>query len=435
MKLAKTDAGIVFVGLSLATLAGCSDGTSASAPSSPPTYHADIAPLIAAKCGSCHTEGGIAPFALSNYAQVSAMKGAIDASVRAKTMPPWSPSADCNDFQGDRSLTDAQIDTISSWVAAGAPEGDPAAKPAVVDNDALSLSRVDLELPMPVAYTPVTSPDEYRCFFIDWPNADLTYVTGVGVEPGYKPIVHHVIAYLATPDTVADFQALDDADSSPGWPCFGGPGGGGSGARTGWIGAWVPGSVGFDFPEGTGIEIPPGSKIIVQMHYNTLAAEAAPDQTKLLLRTDKTVAKRAALVPFTDISWIQNKTMDIPAHTNDVTHEVSADLTKFIGFITSGAIPANVPLTIYQSALHMHTLGKSATTRLERADGTNACLLDIPSWDFHWQGAYTFEKPIAMDPGDSISIRCTWDNPTAADVNWGEGTGDEMCLGTYYITE
>ncbi|MDP6932159.1 MAG: hypothetical protein QGG40_04545 [Myxococcota bacterium] len=32
--------------------------------------------------------------------------------------------------------------------------------------------------------------------------------------------------------------------------------------------------------------------------------------------------------------------------------------------------------------------------------------------------------------GDTITLECTWDNPTDEDVAWGDGTSDEMCLGT-----
>jgi hypothetical protein len=43
-------------------------------------------------------------------------------------------------------------------------------------------------------------------------------------------------------------------------------------------------------------------------------------------------------------------------------------------------------------------------------------------------------EPVRLDPGDKLRVECTWDNPTMKDVTWGEGTGDEMCLGTFYYT-
>lgn len=418
--------GLCFVGLVGCTESSVPDNQVLSAP----TYHRDIEPLFAAKCGSCHTEGGIAPFALSTYEQVSAAKGAVSAAVQAKTMPPWLASNDCNSYAGERSLTDAQIAQITQWVDNGAPEGDLADKPVVVEDDRATLSRVDLELSMPEAYTPTQGPDDYRCFFVDWPEQEITYITGLGVKPGETAIVHHVIAYAATPALIPKFQALDDADVGTGWTCFGGPG-----ERAAWVGAWVPGSTGADFPAGTGIEMPVGSKLVVQMHYNTLSAPAVPDQTKLLIRTDKSVEKKAIILPFTNIDWVQNQTMDIPAHTNDVKHEFSGDPTKFAAIISNGAISGNVPLTIYDTSLHMHTRGKTANTRIVRQDGTQECLLDIEQWNFHWQGGYRLAKPTVFEPGDNITLGCSWDNPEMTDINWGEGTGDEMCLATFFITE
>lgn len=424
---------LAFVSLasSLLGVLGCSGEMTGG--EAEPTYHRDIAPLVEAKCNNCHVAGGIAPFELGTYDQLKALGPAVRASVVAKTMPPWPGSNDCADYLGNRSLTDEQIDQLTRWIDKGMPKGDPAEAPVAVASNARTLSRVDHELPMPVAYTPRVSPDEYRCFFIDWPEQESTYVTGFGVKPGFEPIVHHVIAYLARPDALSAFEALDAKDAEPGWACYGGPGG--NAKESSWVSGWAPGAVGADFPKGTGIEIPPGSKLIVQMHYNTSAAAATPDQTALLVKVDKTVEKKAATIPFTNISWVTDHTMDIPPHTNDVMHSYAGDPTKFMNFLTGGAITSNVPLTIYTAGAHMHTFGRSISLEINRADGATECLVDIERWNFHWQGQYAFAQPKVFDPGDFLTMKCTYDNPTSNAINWGEGTGDEMCLGVYYVTE
>jgi len=33
-----------------------------------------------------------------------------------------------------------------------------------------------------------------------------------------------------------------------------------------------------------------------------------------------------------------------------------------------------------------------------------------------------------------VALRCTFDNPGATDVNWGEGTADEMCVVNLLVT-
>jgi hypothetical protein len=427
--------------LALLSLAGCSSsgtsgagpGSGGGAPGDAPTYYRDVKPIVEVKCNGCHVEGGIAPFALATYEQVSAQKAAIKGAVQAGTMPPWPPAKGCSDYLGDRSLTEEQIKTLADWADAGGPAGDPSDKPVTVADTRTTLSRVDRTLKMPVAYTPQIKPDDYRCFLVDWPDAETSYVTGLGVQPDNAAIVHHVIAFLAKPDTVADFQALDDAEEGPGWTCFGGPGG--KATNTGWVGAWAPGALGEDYPAGTGIEIPPGSKIVMQVHYNTSTAAPAPDQSSIVLKVDKTVEKKAVIMPWTDIQWVLQQKMDIPAHSMDAVKSYAADPTPFMDYLAKDIIAPSTPFTIYSAGLHMHTRGTHAVTKIERAGGGEECMLDIPRWNFHWQGSYGFEAPKTFHPGDKLSLECHWNNSGDSDLNWGEGTGDEMCLSIFYATQ
>jgi hypothetical protein len=394
------------------------------------SYYTDAKPILDAKCVNCHVQGGIAPFALETYEEVRAQKSAIVAAVTSGSMPPWPPSDECNTYLGDRSLTAAQRETLTKWIEQGAAEGDAKAAGAPIEAETQKLSRIDRTLTMPVAYTPQILPDDYRCFLVDWPDTKTTYVTGFGVQPGTPAIVHHVIAYLATPDKVADYQALDDADPGPGYTCFGGPGNN----RAAWIGGWAPGALGADTPEGTGIEIPPGSKVVIQVHYNTSTTAPVADQTSVLLKLDESVEKRAFVLPYANPAWLAGS-MTIPAHSMDTMHTYSADPSLFVSILSGGAVSAGQPLTIWEAGLHMHTRGTHATTAIQRASGDKECLLDIPSWDFHWQGSYALRKPTTLEPGDRISLECHWNNSGSTDVSWGEGTNDEMCLGTYYITQ
>src|SRR5687768_16690640 len=71
-----------------------------------PTWYRDVEPIVIAKCQGCHTEGGIAPFALSGLSQFSALRGVIRDAIDSRLMPPWQPDACCSTYQFDRSLTD-----------------------------------------------------------------------------------------------------------------------------------------------------------------------------------------------------------------------------------------------------------------------------------------------------------------------------------------
>lgn len=139
--------------------------------------------------------------------------------------------------------------------------------------------------------------------------------------------------------------------------------------------------------------------------------------------------------------------MDIPAGDPDVEHSYAIGAELFAGFVTSGAVGGSAPFTIYSSLLHMHLHGTQTTLSLLHSDGTSTCLLDIPDWNFHWQGTYWLQQPVVVQAGDQLSIDCHWDNSAAdqpvingapiptADINWGEGTTDEMCLGFVYVTQ
>jgi hypothetical protein len=402
----------------------------------PPTWHRDVQPVIARSCAGCHAAGEIAPFELATYGDAYQRRDLIRAQVESRLMPPWPPGPGCSEYADDRSLPERDRATLLAWVAQGAPEGDPADARAVAPAPAAGLSRVDRLLQLPAAYAPVEAPDEYRCFLLDWPETERRYVTGFVARPGNTSIVHHVLAFLATPDRVAGFQALDDGDPSPGYKCFGGPGGVAQA-----LGAWAPGSRGGDFPAGTGLQIDPGSRIILQVHYNLTGGLGPSDRTSIELKLDESVARQAFLLPWADPQWVNAGAMRIPAGEADVSHAFTFAPGSYLGLITGNRIPSG-PFTVHAAALHQHLRGTRSRLEIRRLGGTRECLLDIPRWDFHWQGAYGLSSPKRVDTGDSLSIECHWDNSAAnqpggqtpRDLNWGERTEDEMCLGFLYIT-
>jgi hypothetical protein len=129
--------------------------------------------------------------------------------------------------------------------------------------------------------------------------------------------------------------------------------------------------------------------------------------------------------------------MSIPAGAADVVHSWSLEPTPVMGYITDGVFKNNLPITLYSAALHMHTRGTHARMEILRGSGRRECLLDIPAWDFNWQGSYGLAQPTQLWNGDRLSLECHWDNSAAGATAraWGEGTDDEMCLGVFYMTQ
>jgi hypothetical protein len=415
--------------------------TSDAEPTTALTYYHDIQPIIESKCVECHNKNGIAPFAFQTPTDVTSRAALISSVVSSKTMPPWPPSDSCNSYERDRSLSSDQIQTLTSWVAGGAPVGNPSNQ--VTGQVPTGLSHVDLALEMPAPYTPNETPDDYRCFIIPWTPPTPQYVTGLGITPGDPHIVHHAIVYVAPPSQVAEYEALDTNEGGPGWTCFGGPGVKG---LPQWLGAWAPGATGADFPAGTGILVQPGSKLVLQVHYNTANTPPAPDRTSVAIEIASKVTTPAALVPFADPSWLGGN-MPIPAGSPDTSYNYATDITRVASELSVGVLPNDVPLKVYGAGLHMHTRGSQINTRINRGGGGSDCLLDIPAWDFNWQGTYTLSTPTVLNPGDEVYLQCQWNNTAAnqplvdgvqvkpTDLNWGETTEEEMCLDLLYLSQ
>src|SRR5919107_1348641 len=96
-----------------------------------PTFTKDIAPIFQEKCEACHRTDSIAPMSLVTYEESRPWARSIKNRVVARQMPPWhiDKTVGIQQFANDRSLSDAQIETIVNWVNDGTPKGNPADMP------------------------------------------------------------------------------------------------------------------------------------------------------------------------------------------------------------------------------------------------------------------------------------------------------------------
>src|SRR5262249_59345231 len=91
-----------------------------------PTFAKDVAPIVYAKCVSCHRPGEVAPMSLMSYEQVRPWAKALKNKVVSREMPPWGADPRFGKFANDSSLTQQQIEIIVAWVDGGAPTGSAA---------------------------------------------------------------------------------------------------------------------------------------------------------------------------------------------------------------------------------------------------------------------------------------------------------------------
>ena len=132
----------------------------------PPTFARDIAPIVYENCAVCHHPGGGGPFSLLTYADVKRHARQMAAVTQSRYMPPFLPQAGYGSFADERRLTGAQIQIISQWVRAGAPEGPSSETPAppVYPSD-WQLGTPDLVLQAAKPFTlPASGPDVFWNF-------------------------------------------------------------------------------------------------------------------------------------------------------------------------------------------------------------------------------------------------------------------------------
>jgi hypothetical protein len=94
------------------------------------TWTKEISRLVYKRCATCHREGG-SSFSLMKYDEARPWAKAIKEEVLERRMPPWEAVKGFGEFRDDRGLSQEELETISSWVEGGAPEGDPKYLPPV----------------------------------------------------------------------------------------------------------------------------------------------------------------------------------------------------------------------------------------------------------------------------------------------------------------
>ncbi|WP_422929802.1 ascorbate-dependent monooxygenase [Singulisphaera sp. PoT] len=399
----------------------------AASPSTAPTYHKDIVPILQKSCQDCQRPGQVAPFSLLTYEQVRKRAGDIASVAEHRTMPPWPVSAkEGGPFRGARVLSEGELTTLSAWAESGAPEGNAAdAPPARTWASSWALGEPDLVLKPDKAYTlEAHGDDEMRVFVIPSGLTEDKWVAAVDFQPGNPKVVHHILGAF---DIRGAAKKLDEADPAPGYKSFGGftiiPAGGLSG--------WAPGKTPIRYDDGIGRYLPANSDVLIQVHYHR-SGKAETDATAIGLYfskapVDKQLRNGIVLPPRVGI--LRRPRLQIPA--GDANHEVVGTMTV----AQDAHLLAITP--------HMHWLGKDFVLKATKPDGSESTLIRIDDWNFNWQGAYDFVTPIPLPKGTRIDMKAHFDNSTGnpanpnsppAVVGWGERTTDEMCIGFLQMT-
>jgi hypothetical protein len=423
------------------------------------TWHQHIAPLMIEKCSGCHREGGIGPFSLEEYEQAANWAELALAAVESGQMPPWGQdeTQECTPrfgFKHDPRLSDEQLELLADWIGDGTPEGDRDSAAELPTPPSLVLDDADLRLTTPEMEIGPGN-DQFWCFVLDPEVTDTTFIDATQIVAGNDSIVHHVLVYL---DETGQSEQLAGDDGR--YECFGGPG---LGSPT-LIAAWAPGVPPQLMPDQVAMNIPAGSKIVVNVHYHPTGGVQSDPGTSLDIRYEK-----GAPLYFGQLALIGNfggslgGGMGLQPGPNDTTDNPEflipggvEDHTETMIF----RIPPSFPeLKIWSIGAHMHYVGTDMLIGLDRVEpeaGTGIdqdCLLQTPNYSFEWQRGYAFDAPLdqvpTAKPGDYLYLRCNFNNSMTnpyvvdalgeqgldapVDVYLGEETLDEMCLGVFGV--
>jgi hypothetical protein len=459
MTRATTRAVGIVLGLGLAAVSPAAAQTSKQAP----TFNKDIAPILFKSCVECHRPNQIAPMSLLSYQEARPWAKAIKAKVSAREMPPWFADPRYGKFKNDRSLSQDEIDKISAWADAGAPQG-TGALPAAPQFAAAGWSHPsgrnpDVVIEFPIEWK-VAATGEMPNFnlYTPLPFNEARLVSATQVLPGNVEATHHITTAVVNmpPGTVLG--------RGPAWP--GGPvtdyvpvaaekgvtvdntgdravveddddGGG--------FGAYIPGA---------GVRVAkPGLARMIRgdrfhyvrwnLHYQaTGKPETARPAIGVWWQTEGAVTNT-------------ERSLGLREHTSE-GKPVVADLSKprNVGIASNvnpflAPIPANDSswtvtgingfqddVTIHAITLHMHLRGKDVTYLLTYPDGREEVLLRVPNYDFNWQLPYELAVPKKVPAGSTIKAIARYDNSSKNRMNpapnkevyWSEQSWDDMFL-------
>lgn len=364
------------------------------------TYADDIAPILVDNCTACHTEGGIAPWAMTEYNMIKGFAPMIREVIRTKRMPPWHADPNTGVWEHDASISDEETRTLVSWIEAGAKRGegpDPLLKVKPLETR-WTLGEPDLILDVPAYDIPATGIVEYQFPVLKNPLGKDVWVKAATIIPGDGRVVHHVLMGSG-PAPEKNGGSLESVFDN-------------------YIMGYAVGNESANLPTGTGVFVPADEAFLLQMHYTPIGL-ATTDKTRVgLYFADEVPAN------FLRTHVIVDPTIKIKP--NAAEHEENAYFT-----FTDDA-------TLYSVTAHAHYRGRSANYTLEYPDGKIEVILAVPNYDFNWQRTYTFSEPLQVPKGSKMVYSSTYDNSVNNDRNpdasrtvpWGEQSHDEMLYGS-----
>lgn len=363
------------------------------------TYHEVVSRIVQNRCESCHRDGGVAPFPLSTFEQVNKKKRMMKWAVKSGSMPPWFAAEGSGPWANDCSLSPDEKDDLLTWIASGAPEGDPAHAPLPREYaPGWTIGEPDYVIAMEESFTvPAEGVVDYQYFYAKTDFPEDRWVRAVELRPSAPEVTHHALVLLGDADEKPRPMSMDGTE--------------------GFYAVNVPGQPGTVFPEGHGKLLPAGAWLKFQMHYTPNGTEQV-DRTEMgFIFADGPVEHEI------ETSSAYNDSFSIPPGA--FNYEVAGEME----FEQDARVLSLFP--------HTHVRGIAFLYELTYPDGRTEPLLEIPAYDFNWQLYYELAEPVEVPKGTTLRATAWYDNTpdnpanpdASAYVGFGDQTFNEMMIG------
>lgn len=372
------------------------------------TYARDVAPIVQARCASCHRPGDAAPFSLLTFDDVHKRARQIVEVTQRRFMPPWLPELGHGTFAHDRRLSDAELATLKRWAETGMAPGDLSRVPApAAAVDRWESDPPDLVLETPDFQLAAGGGDVFRNFVVRTGLDQPRWVRSIELRPTNLRVTHH--ARLGV-DATNESPRRDAEDPAPGYD-----GMAWGQDPDGQLVIWAPGMSPAPDTPGVAWRLFPHSVLVLHAHLQP-SGKAEAVRFRVGIRFAQDAPER-----YPAILRLGSCDVDIPAGAK--RHVITDSYTLPVDVDLRGIFP------------HAHSLCQSLSLDAELPDGKREPLISIPKFDENWHDLYRYRTPVRLPRGTKLVSTFTYDNSDgnprnrhrpARRVAYGSNADDEM---------
>ena len=151
---------------------------------------------------SCHTEGGIAPFAMNSHQMVQGWSPMIREVLYTKRMPPGQIDNEyVHDFRDVAHITVEEVQKLVNWIENGAKNTDNSDPLAEYSPELVkwAYGEPDMVIPIPPQQIPATGIQDYRNIPVALDLEKDIWVKAVEFEAGDPTVLHHILLLPMAP--------------------------------------------------------------------------------------------------------------------------------------------------------------------------------------------------------------------------------------------